>query len=78
MAAEHFTVLGERFGRLFTPTANVVRLFNGAQWAESPAFLPLGRFLMFSDAPNDRVMRYDECNGQTAVFCAPPRDADGA
>ena len=77
MAVEHFTVLDERFRRLFTPTANLQRLFTGAQWAEGPAYFPLGRFLVFSDAPNDRMMRYDECNGQTSVFRQPAHNTNG-
>ena len=77
MSAEHFTILDERFRRLFTPEANLVQLFTGAQWAEGPAYFPLGRFLVFSDAPNDRMMRYDECNGQTAVFRHPSRNTNG-
>ena len=77
MSAEHFTVLDERFRRLFTPAANLVQLFTGAQWAEGPAYFPASRTLVFSDAPNDRMLRYDECNGQTAVFRAPSRNTNG-
>jgi gluconolactonase len=77
MAVEHFTVLDERFRRLFTPTANLQQLFTGAQWAEGPAYFPLGRFLVFSDAPNDRMMRFDECNGQVSVFRQPSHNTNG-
>jgi gluconolactonase len=77
MAFSDFTVLDERFSRLFTPAANVNKLASGVQWAEGPAYFPLGRFLVFSDAPNNRMMRYDECNGQTSVFRQPSHNTNG-
>ena len=77
MAFSDFTVLDERFSRLFTPTANVNKLASGLQWAEGPAYFPLGRFLVFSDAPNNRMMRYDECNGETSVFRQPSHNTNG-
>jgi gluconolactonase len=77
MAFSDFTVLDERFSRLFTPTANVNKLASGLQWAEGPAYFPLGRFLVFSDAPNNRMRRYDECNGETSVFRQPSHNTNG-
>lgn len=77
MAFADFTVLDDCFSRLFTPAANVQKLASGLQWAEGPAYFPLGRFLVFSDAPNNRMMRYDECNGQTAVFRQPSNNTNG-
>jgi gluconolactonase len=68
MAFSDFTALDKRFSRLFTPAANVNKLASGLQWAEGPAYFPLGRFLVFSDAPNNRMMRYDERHGQPSVF----------
>jgi gluconolactonase len=77
MAFSDFTVLDDRFSRLFTPAANVHKLASGLHWAEGPAYFPLGRFLVFSDAPNNRMMRYDECNGQTSVFRQPSNNTNG-
>jgi gluconolactonase len=77
MANEDFTVFDARFERLFTPTAHLVRLASMAQWAEGPAYFPLGRFVVFSDAPNNRMLRYDECNGQTSVFRQPSNNTNG-
>ncbi len=77
MAFADFTILDERFERLFTPAATLHKLTSGLQWAEGPAYFPLGRFLVFSDAPNNRMMRYDECNGQTSVFRQPSNNTNG-
>ena len=47
------------------------RVFGGGRWLEGPAYAPAGRFLLFSDIPNDRVLRYDEVTGRTDVFRTP-------
>lgn len=49
----------------------LLRLFDGCRWAEGPAYLPASRALLFSDIPNDRVLRYDELTGDTTVFASP-------
>ena len=53
------------------------RVFTGGRWLEGPAYSPAGRFLLFSDIPNDRVLRYDEISGRTDVFCSPPTSPTG-
>lgn len=47
------------------------RVFDGGRWLEGPAYSAAGRFLLFSDIPNDRVLRYDEITGRTDVFTTP-------
>ena len=58
--------------------AHLEQLFNGCRWAEGPAYVAAGRYLVFSDIPNDRLLRWDECTGATGVFRAPSRHANGA
>lgn len=53
------------------------RVFTGGRWLEGPAYSPAGRFLLFSDIPNDRVLRYDEISGRTDVFLQPADFANG-
>lgn len=77
MSGADFETLDERFQRLFTPMANVVQLYSGCIWAEGPAYFPAGRYLVFSDAPNNRMLRYDECNGTTGVFRQPSNNTNG-
>ncbi|MHA7984315.1 SMP-30/gluconolactonase/LRE family protein [Rathayibacter sp. CAU 1779] len=43
-------------------------LFDDGRWLEGPAYSPQGRFLLFSDIPNDRVLRYDELSGRVDVW----------
>jgi gluconolactonase len=54
------------------------RIFDGCRWAEGPVYVPAGRFLVFSDIPNDRVLRWDECSGAIGVFRAPSHHTNGA
>jgi gluconolactonase len=53
------------------------RLFDGCRWAEGPVYFPAGRYLLFSDIPNDRMLRWDECTGAVGVFREPARHANG-
>ena len=65
-----FEVLDERFAGI-GGDRYVQRVFHGGRWLEGPAYSPASRFLLFSDIPNDRVLRYDEVSGRTDVFTSP-------
>ena len=49
----------------------VERVFSDGRWLEGPAYSPAGRYVLFSDIPNDRVLRYDEVSGRTDVVASP-------
>ena len=53
------------------------RAFTGGRWLEGPAYSPAGRFVLFSDIPNDRVLRYDEISGRIDVFTQPAGFTNG-
>ncbi|MEV4414745.1 SMP-30/gluconolactonase/LRE family protein [Catellatospora sp. NPDC049609] len=44
------------------------RLHAGARKSEGPAYFPAGRYLVWSDIPNDRLLRWDETTGAVGVF----------
>jgi gluconolactonase len=77
MPANCFEVLDERFRRLFVPTAAIDELFTGCRWAEGPAYFPAARSLVWSDIPNDRMLRLDECSGAVSVFRRPAGHSNG-
>ncbi|QHQ37274.1 SMP-30/gluconolactonase/LRE family protein [Algicella marina] len=52
-------------------------LWEGGRWCEGPAYFPAGKYLVWSDIPNDRVMRWDECSGTVSVFESPCRNQNG-
>lgn len=72
-----YEVLDPRFARLFNGTAEVERLFTGCRWAEGPAWFPAGRYVVWSDIPNNRMMRYDEASGHVSVFRQPCGNSNG-
>jgi len=70
-------VLDERFRRLVIPSARLEKLAEGCRWAEGPAYFPAGRYLIWSDAPNDRMMRFDETSNAVSVFRTPAGYSNG-
>jgi gluconolactonase len=55
----------------------VERLFTGGRWLEGPVYHPAGRFLLFSDIPNDRMLRWDETTGVVGIFRQPAGYTNG-
>ena len=72
-----FEALDASFKACLIGHARVERLWTGARWAEGPAWFGGGRYLVFSDIPNNRMMRFDECSGHTAVFRQPSNNSNG-
>lgn len=48
--------------------AAVERLASGTRWGEGPVWFGDGRFLLWSDVPNDRIMKWEESTGSVSVF----------
>jgi gluconolactonase len=71
-----FEVLDERF-RGCDGDGWTQRLYAGCRWTEGPAYFPAGRYLVFSDIPNDRMLRFDETTGAVGVFREPAGYANG-
>jgi gluconolactonase len=70
-------VLHDRFLALRLFSASVEQLATGMRWAEGPVWFGDGRYLLVSDIPNNRILRWDECSGATSVFRAPSNHANG-
>jgi gluconolactonase len=75
--SELFEVLDDRFRGCFNPNARLDHLYSGCRWAEGPAYFPAGRYLVWSDIPNDRMLRYDEATESVGVFRAPAGYTNG-
>ena len=65
------------FNGLAQPNTAITRLWTGALWAEGPAWDAEGRYLVFSDIPNNRQMRYIEDDGRVTVFRVPSNNSNG-
>jgi gluconolactonase len=68
MADDFLEFHDPRFRRLTQANARIDRLWTGGRWCEGPAYLPAGRYLVWSDIPNNVVMRWDETSGAVSVF----------
>jgi gluconolactonase len=62
-----YELLDDRF-RACQGDKRLQRLTSEGRWLEGPAYFPTGRYLVCSDVPNDRILRWDEASGQTGVF----------
>ncbi len=63
--------------RLVNATAKLDLLDATSRWAEGPVYVPAGRYLLWSDVPSDRIMRWDESSGHVSVFRSPSQNANG-
>ena len=70
-------VLDPRFNALRIASASVECLYQGARWSEGPVWFGDGRYLLWSDIPNNRILRWDEESGQVGVFRKPSNNANG-
>ncbi|GAA1679454.1 SMP-30/gluconolactonase/LRE family protein [Glycomyces endophyticus] len=52
-------------------------LYSGGRWTEGPVYVPHGKYLLFSDIPNDRMLRWDETDGSVSVFRSPAGHTNG-
>src|SRR4026209_1250468 len=77
-------ILHETFTKYRVFNSAVERLATGFRWAEGPVWFGDSRYVLWSDNPNDRIMRWDEETGAVSVFRKPshfanrhPRDRQG-
>lgn len=72
-----FEHLDARFKRLVPGPERLRRVWTGARWCEGPAWFAAHRTLVWSDIPNNRMLRYDEANDTVGVFRDPSNNANG-
>ena len=77
MAVRDFDIRDERFRQCIRTSANIERLHTGCRWTEGPVYFPAMRSLLFSDIPNDRVLRFDEQSEAVSVFRQPADYTNG-
>jgi gluconolactonase len=65
------------FNGYVQPNSAITRLYTGTLWAEGPAWSAEGRYLVWSDIPNNRQLRWLEDDGRVAVFRAPSNNSNG-
>ncbi|HEY2995070.1 MAG TPA: SMP-30/gluconolactonase/LRE family protein [Methylomirabilota bacterium] len=70
-------VVDPSFAKYRVNSAAVERLATGFRWCEGPAWFGDGRYLLWSDIPNNRIMRWDEETGTVSVFRKPSDYGNG-
>ena len=65
------------FDGLIQANTSIKRLWTGALWAEGPAWSSQGRYLLWSDIPNNRQLRWLEDDGRVTVFRSPSNNSNG-
>lgn len=71
------TIHDPRFERVRFGHAKLEKLWTGSRWAEGPAYFAAGKYLIWSDIPNDRLLRFDETDGSVSVFMQPCNNHNG-
>ena len=70
-------VLDQRFGKYKVGNTTIQRLYTGTLWAEGPAWSGAGGYLVFSDIPNNRQLRWLEEDGHFSVLHKPSNYSNG-
>jgi gluconolactonase len=70
-------VLDDAFLALRLFSASVEQLYTGCRWSEGPVWFGDGRYLLWSDIPNNRILRWDDASGAVSVFRAPSNNSNG-
>ncbi|MBR0643166.1 SMP-30/gluconolactonase/LRE family protein [Plastoroseomonas hellenica] len=69
--------LDPSFKRYHLALSAVERLWTGSRWGEGPVWFGDGRFLLWSDIPNNRVLKWEEETGAVSIFQKPSNNANG-
>ncbi len=70
-------ILDPSFAPYRVTLAAVERLYTGCRWAEGPVWFGDARCVLWSDIPNNRILRWDEETGAVSDFRRPSNNANG-
>jgi gluconolactonase len=73
----YYEVLDPRFQDFIIPVCKLEKLYTGMRWAEGAVYFADGRFLLFSDIPNNRMLKWDEATGDVSTFRYPSNFSNG-
>ena len=70
-------VIDPSFTKYRLPLAKVEKIAGGMRWSEGPVWFGDGRYLLWSDIPNNRLMKWEEETGAVSVFRKPANNSNG-
>lgn len=76
MLETHYQINDPQFKNFIIPNAQLEQLYTGTRWAEGPVYFGDGQFLIWSDIPNNRMMRWTADTG-VGVFRQPSNYSNG-
>ena len=71
-----YDIRDPRFSALLIGSADLEELYSGCRWAEGPVWFNDGQYLLWSDIPNQRMLRWVE-GGGVSVFRNPSNFTNG-
>lgn len=74
--SDQFEIFDDRFRNLLLPDSRLEKLADGCIWSEGAVYFPAG-FVVWSDIPNNRMMRWDERDGSVSVYRQPSHYSNG-
>ena len=69
--------LDDRFKKYMIFSSAVERLYTGCRWAEGPVWIGDGRYLLWSDIPNNRILKWEEETGVVSTYRKPTNFGNG-
>src|SRR6266513_1557749 len=70
-------IIDPSFAQYRLPLAKIEKIASGMRWCEGPVWFGDGRYLLWSDIPNNRIMKWEEETGRVSVFRKPSNFANG-
>ena len=70
-------MIDQSFGKYRLALAKVEKIATGMRWSEGPVWFGDGRYLLWSDIPNNRIMKWEEETGRVSVFRKPSNNSNG-
>lgn len=69
--------LDDRFKKYMIFSAAVERLYTGCRWSEGPVWFGDGRYLLWSDIPNNRILKWEEETSAVSIYRKPTNYGNG-
>src|SRR5262247_4791350 len=69
--------LDASFEKYWLKLSCVERIATGCRWAEGPVYVGDGRYLLWSDIPNNRILKWEEETGAVSIFRKPSNNSNG-
>src|SRR5208282_2817387 len=70
-------IMDPSFSKYRVVLASIERLYTGCRWSEGPVWFGDGRFVLWSDIPNNRILKWEEETGAVSVFRKPSNNSNG-